>query len=367
MNRVRKQKEINFFLQNKDIGLFGLPETKIKNKAVHKALGSFNSRCISTNNGYHSGGRIWILWQPQAYRIQFLEYNAQFIHMKVESLLNRNVLYLTMVYAFNGVQGREPIWAHLRRISHLVNSLWAIAGDFNCVLSAAERIGGNTLSSEMDSFRACVDDCGVIDITSVGSIFTWNNKQKPEQVQNLQEDIGKDPSNLQLIEEEFREVEELKELTEARDNFLAQKSKQVWIQDGDSNSAFFHGMLKRRRVGNKVIMVEDMNGKLCDSPAKIQSAFLEYYHQLLGTSQETGKLHKRIIDQGPKCNEEMVGSLLVPVTAKEIRDVMFSILDIKSPGPDGYTSRFFKDAWNEIGGEVVAAVKDFFLNKKLLR
>ncbi|XP_074297367.1 uncharacterized protein LOC141628079 [Silene latifolia] len=180
MNRVRKQKEINFFLQNKDIGLFGLLETKIKNKALHKALGSFNSWCISTNNGYRSGGRIWILWQPQACRVHFLEYNAQFIHMKVESLLNRNVFYLTMVYAFNGAQEREPLWAHLRRISHLVNGPWAIAGDFNCVLSAAERIGGNSPSSEMDSFRACVDDCGVIDITSVGSVFTWNNKQKPE-------------------------------------------------------------------------------------------------------------------------------------------------------------------------------------------
>ncbi|XP_074303397.1 uncharacterized protein LOC141637889 [Silene latifolia] len=291
------------------------------------------------------------------------------------------------------------------------------AGDFNCVLSAAERIGGNTPSSEIDSFRSCVDDCGVIDITSVGSVFTWNNKQKPEariysrldrflinkdwsdhlheayahflpdglydhtpcivshsqqikskssfkslicgellqifslqsegigighclqQVQKLQEDIGQDPSNLQLIEEVFRPVQELKELSEARDTFLAQKSKQVWIQEGDSNSAFFHGMLKRRRSGNK----------------------------LLGTSQETSKIHKRIIDQGPRCSEEMVGSLLVPITAKEIRDVMFSIPYIKSPGPDGYTSRFFKDAWNEIGGDVVTAVKDFFINKKLLR
>ncbi|XP_074318461.1 uncharacterized protein LOC141655273 [Silene latifolia] len=331
--------------------------------------------------------------------------------MKVESLLNRNVFYLTMVYAFNGAQEREPLWAHLRRISHLVNGPWAIAGDFNCVLSAAERIGGNSPSSEMDSFRACVDDCGVIDITSVGSVFTWNNKQKPEariysrldrflinkdwsdhmpdayahflpeglydhtpcivsqsqqvkckgsfkyfnmwggsanflptirrnwdralpgnhmfklaknlkllkpalkelnrdrfsnieqatnilqrEVRCCLEDIGKDPSNLQLIEEEFRAIQELKELSEARDKFLAKKSKQVWIQDGDANSAFFHGMLKKRRAGNKVIMVEDMNGNLCDSPAKIQSAFLEYYQQLLGTSQETSKVHKRIID-----------------------------------------------------------------------
>ncbi|XP_074301062.1 uncharacterized protein LOC141632411 [Silene latifolia] len=180
MNRVGKQKAIIFFLHNKEIRLFGLLETKIKSMVLKKVVNNFNNWCISTNNGHHNGGRIWILWQPQAVKVQFLEYNAQFIHMRVESLGTRSIFYMTMVYAFNSIHDRAPLWDHLRRIASHVSGPWAIAGDFNCVLSAVERVGGNTPSGEMGPFRQCVADCGVIDIDATGSLFTWNNKQKPE-------------------------------------------------------------------------------------------------------------------------------------------------------------------------------------------
>ncbi|KAL9246166.1 hypothetical protein vseg_019736 [Gypsophila vaccaria] len=67
MNRVQKQKDINFFLHNKEVELFGLLETKIKSSALSKSYSSFNSWSISTNSGYHNGGRIWILWKPNMY------------------------------------------------------------------------------------------------------------------------------------------------------------------------------------------------------------------------------------------------------------------------------------------------------------
>ncbi|KAL9230903.1 hypothetical protein vseg_006194 [Gypsophila vaccaria] len=180
MNRSRKRRDIDFFLKNKEVGLFGLLETKIKNKALSRVVENFESWCVSTNNGYHSEGRIWILWQPTVFRIHFIEYNAQYIDMKVESFLNRNWFYLTMVYVFNTIQEREPLWHNLRRIAQCSQGPWAIAGDFNCVLSANEMVGGNVASAEMGSFETCVEDCGVIDIKSVGSVFTWNNKQAPE-------------------------------------------------------------------------------------------------------------------------------------------------------------------------------------------
>ncbi|XP_074314661.1 uncharacterized protein LOC141649892 [Silene latifolia] len=115
------------------------------------------------------------------YRVHVIEYNAQYIHMKVQALVSRNVFYLTMVYAFNGINERAPLWDQLRKIASHISGPWAIAGDFNCVLAAHERFGGATSLAEMEPFRKCVDDCEVLDITDVGSVFTWNNKQKPEE------------------------------------------------------------------------------------------------------------------------------------------------------------------------------------------
>ncbi|KAL9227860.1 hypothetical protein vseg_003502 [Gypsophila vaccaria] len=180
MNKVRKQKEINFFMQNNEAGLFGLLETKIKNNNLVPATCSFQDWCVSTNNGYHKEGRIWILWKPRSYRVHILEYNAQFIHLKVEALMQKNTFFLTIVYAFNDIQDRAPLWSNLRRISLHTHGPWAVARDFNCVTSANERIGGNVTDAEIEPFRACIADCGLMDIYSTGSFYTWNNKQQPE-------------------------------------------------------------------------------------------------------------------------------------------------------------------------------------------
>ncbi|XP_074314812.1 uncharacterized protein LOC141650979 [Silene latifolia] len=334
-------------------GLFGLLETKIKNKAFTKAASSFSNWCITTNNGYHSGGRIWVVWKPSLFRVNVLEYNAQYIHMKVESLVDRRMFWLTMVYTFNGMHDRESLWDNLRRVACTVSGPWAVAGDFNCVLSASERVGGSTPSGEMEPFRRCVSDCGVMDIAAVGALFTWNNKQKPQdriysridrflvnkawcdnfndlyaqflpegifdhtpcilkstnqgqskrcfkyynmwggskkflpivrenwdksrsgtpmfrlvknlkqlkpelkrlnkegysdienaanilqkQVEDMQEVINKDPTNMQIISEEYEASLQLQDLIRAKESFLSQKSKHEWIKEGDANSSY---------------------------------------------------------------------------------------------------------------------------------
>nr|GEY81380.1 hypothetical protein [Tanacetum cinerariifolium] len=55
------------------------------------------------------------------------------------------------------------------------------------------------------------------------------------------------------------------------------------------------------------------------------------------------------------------------VSNDEIKRAMFDIGDGKSPGPDGYTSAFFKKGWDVVGSDVCRAVRDFFDNGKLLK
>ncbi|KAL9247504.1 hypothetical protein vseg_020930 [Gypsophila vaccaria] len=85
-----------------------------------------------------------------------------------------------MVYAFNGIQERQPLWNSLKKICLNVRGPWTVAGDFNCVLSVTERIGGNVSLAEIEPFKECVDECGLVDIYGTRSIFTWNNKKQPD-------------------------------------------------------------------------------------------------------------------------------------------------------------------------------------------
>nr|GEV14517.1 hypothetical protein [Tanacetum cinerariifolium] len=55
------------------------------------------------------------------------------------------------------------------------------------------------------------------------------------------------------------------------------------------------------------------------------------------------------------------------VSEQEIKDALFSIGDDKSPGPDGFTAVFFKEAWTIIVDDVINAIGEFFRNGNILK
>ncbi|KAL0455549.1 UNVERIFIED_CONTAM: LINE-1 reverse transcriptase [Sesamum latifolium] len=56
-----------------------------------------------------------------------------------------------------------------------------------------------------------------------------------------------------------------------------------------------------------------------------------------------------------------------PILKEEVKEAVFDIAEDKTPGPDGFSSRFYKAAWPVIGDEVTRAVQDFFVTGKLLK
>ncbi|GKF99457.1 hypothetical protein Tco_0298240, partial [Tanacetum coccineum] len=51
----------------------------------------------------------------------------------------------------------------------------------------------------------------------------------------------------------------------------------------------------------------------------------------------------------------------------EIKGALFSMSDEKAPGSDGFTADFFKKTWNVVGNDVTYAIREFFINGKLLK
>ncbi|KAL2228517.1 UNVERIFIED_CONTAM: hypothetical protein Sindi_1831400 [Sesamum indicum] len=65
-------------------------------------------------------------------------------------------------------------------------------------------------------------------------------------------------------------------------------------------------------------------------------------------------------------NEE-AGHLILAFTPDDVKQAVFDIAEDKAPGPDGYSSGFFKAAWPVVGQEVRKAVLEFFSTGKLLK
>ncbi|XP_059281247.1 uncharacterized protein LOC132034932 [Lycium ferocissimum] len=96
---------------------------------------------------------------------------------------NDKELYISIVYAKSSSKGREELWNRMRIVASTINAPWAVAGDFNSILDAEEKIGGNPHRlSKSIPFMECLSDCGLRDSGYTGHIFTWCNERKKKNV-----------------------------------------------------------------------------------------------------------------------------------------------------------------------------------------
>ncbi|XP_026417267.1 uncharacterized protein LOC113312744 [Papaver somniferum] len=65
--------------------------------------------------------------------------------------------------------------------------------------------------------------------------------------------------------------------------------------------------------------------------------------------------------------QDDVADLIRPVTREEVILALNSIGSSKAPGPDGFSSHFFKTSLSIVGDDLVAAVQKFFTKSKLLK
>ena len=74
-----------------------------------------------------------------------------------------------------------------------------------------------------------------------------------------------------------------------------------------------------------------------------------------------------IIRNGPLVSEDQTSIITRNISLQKIEVALFSIKNEKAPGPDGFTSHFFKMAWHLVSPEFSQAVQEFFASSTLLK
>ncbi|KAE8720432.1 Homocysteine S-methyltransferase 2 [Hibiscus syriacus] len=146
----------------------------------------------------------------------------------------------------------------------------------------------------------------------------------------------------ETIEKELLLQEELNTLEVAEVAFLKQKAK-------------------RDTIG---VLVDDQGNRL-ESFEAMSKEIISFYFNLIGTADNMVKdidpnLLKDLLNYS--LPYEASSSLVKEITREEIQKVVFCQGNDKAPGPDGFTPFFFKNSWNIVNEDVVAAVKFFFLS-----
>ncbi|KAI9074822.1 hypothetical protein K1719_043246 [Acacia pycnantha] len=88
-----------------------------------------------------SGGLI-MAWKSNCVRIQVLQTDRQFIHVRCSPVGSTEFL-LTAVYAIPNPTLKASLWRELTCLSSLISMPWVVIGDLNDILRSTERTGGS--------------------------------------------------------------------------------------------------------------------------------------------------------------------------------------------------------------------------------
>ncbi|XP_019255050.1 PREDICTED: uncharacterized protein LOC109233625 [Nicotiana attenuata] len=149
----------------------------------------------------HSRG-IVIMWRENSLQIDEVAVNSQGIHAMVKVLPSNPPYFFSAIYASNHLEDRRGLWDSLVNISKAHKVSWFVGGDFNEVLKAEEKFGGNPINTHRsNSFWNCINNCHLIDLWFKGSKYTWSNKRYKNRTYLILERIDRCLANNHWLKE----------------------------------------------------------------------------------------------------------------------------------------------------------------------
>ena len=145
---------------------------------------------------------------------------------------------------------------------------------------------------------------------------------------------------------------------------MRQKSREVWLKEGDINTGFFHKMVNDHRRRNNVDIIR-INGVWILEENEIKERIVNVFMSLLSNSGD-----RRPPLSGLQCEtlENMDAyALEVSFMEEEVFGVLLGCNGDKALGPDGFSMAFWQFAWDFVKDNVMRFFRDFYKHSKFVK
>jgi mannosylglycoprotein endo-beta-mannosidase len=172
--------------------------------------------------------------------------------------------------------------------------------------------------------------------------------------------------DLSLLEWNFRILisEKLISLLKQQKTYWQQRGKIRWVKEGDAGTKFFHSQATLRHRRNSIPVLQDPVGNNVFAHEPKADILWHAFKERMGESDYSHMIFNlsELIQQADDLEE-----LQAPFSHREIDEVVFSLPNNKSPGPDGFTNEFLKSCWPLVAEDFYTLCDSFYNGEVCLR
>ncbi|XP_074266449.1 uncharacterized protein LOC141589722 [Silene latifolia] len=182
------------------------------------------------------------------------------------------------------------------------------------------------------------------------SELNWDISRKTKQLHRLNEG----ERSVENVGKRKKLIAELAELRRKEEQYWRQRSRALWLKDGDRNTKFFHTRAGERKQKNFIARLIDDDGNVKTDEEGIGTVAIEYFQRLFSTSNPSN--FEVLEDMTQRVTPGMNECLTKEYSEEEVTEALNQMHPLKAPGPDGMNELFFQTYWGTVGPAVVDTV-----------
>ncbi|GKV29210.1 hypothetical protein SLEP1_g38156 [Rubroshorea leprosula] len=149
-----------------------------------------------------------------------------------------------------------------------------------------------------------------------------------------------------------------------KESMWQQKSRKMWLKEGDANTKFFHRCVKNRWRRNEISSIQ-IKDKRCVGVAEIKEQAAQYFEEMFAEEKwQRPKLDGIKFKQISQADNDL---LMAAFSEEEIKSAVWDCDSTKSPGPDGFNFKFIKTMWEDLKPDIVGFIQEFHEQGRLVR
>lgn len=160
----------------------------------------------------------------------------------------------------------------------------------------------------------------------------------------------------------FTEKAKLDDLLFQEETYWKQRAKTYWLEEGDTNSKFFHAAASSRKKMNHISSLRTDDGQVLHKHGDLCSLLKDYYVNIF---EDAGQVNDYPVSDNPtRVTAYQNAKLTEKLSFAEFTEAIKSMHPDKASGPDGLNPAFFQHFWNLFGKEVFTCCQSWLEQNK---